>query len=567
MIVVVRDEQSAISRGVRVLLDGITTSKHRIGEDEWDVIMVRCAPGLYSIHPLGKTAIDTVEIDTEVILPVNTVRLAPYRLRISTDDEGESYIISEMNDEEDRQRSGQILASFIRFPGWASKDLEGFGSIRPALFTSELFHEVMIDSYPSDAETYIDGLLMGRTPLVLNLSPGKKQVQFHLDGREDVSRYFDPQLDEILKIEIPLLETEFEETGNAYTLTASPFYSMGNPDSQLSRLFSESIMFVLEEDPGLVVSGSEIPWVKRSAIMLPDFSLPEASGTDLVASGLFLRDGNELTIQANLYDVRNETIKAGVRWSGPVGLDLFGAVDEISEAFVAEVDRVLPEAGKTLITRQETVFTGTTEDENLLARKKVIQARRTWNHLLSLSIGIAGMDESLILDDGVSTAELYSRFHDSPLVAGIEWDWISGDYFGTMAGFAVLTGPKDPDFHPDERTTDYSLYGAARLNLGGYRSDLFYGLGLGATFSPRGTYTAVFPALTTDEVGPFFNLALRMDLGMRRFIHHRAEGRPVFWNLKIYLSLYEYRFDLAGDGNQGRLPMNFGISIGTGIGL
>jgi hypothetical protein len=567
MIVVVRDESISTNKGVRIQVDGPTPSKHYIGMSEWDVIIARCKPGSYSVHPLGGANLDSSEIVSELILPEETVRLAPFRLRVTMNDDGGIRIVSEMNDEEDRQRAGRVLASFVTFPNWASSQLEGFGGIRPALNSSELLYKVVIGSQPENAEIYMDGLLIGRSPLAVYLSPGKKQLQFRLSGRDDVIRYIEPESDEILEVELPSAREDSRDAGNVFILKTAPFYSMGNPDPQLSTLFSESIMFVLEDDLRLEVSTSDIPWVSRGAVMLPDFSNHEASGIDLVASGIFLRDGKELTIQANLYDVRNETIKAGIRWSGPVGLDLFEAVDEISEAFVTEVDKVLPEAGKTLITRQETVYTGTGTDEMLLSRKKVVQARRSWNHLLSLSIGTLGLDEGLVLDDGISTAELYSRFYNPPLILGIEWDWLSAEYLGVMAGFAVITGVKDPLYHPNERTTDYSLYGAARLNLGGYRSDLFYGLGIGMTYSPSGTYTADYPVQTTDEIGPFLNLALRMDLGLRQFVHKRAEARPVFWNLKIHMSLYEYRFDLTGGGNQGRVPMNFGISIGTGVGL
>jgi len=51
-------------------------------------------------------------------------------------------------------------------------------------------------------------------------------------------------------------------------------------------------------------------------------------------------------------------IKAGITWTGPIGLNIFDAVDEIFLAFLEGVDKVLPKAGKVLIKRNSTVYSG-----------------------------------------------------------------------------------------------------------------------------------------------------------------------------------------------------------------
>ncbi len=572
MIVVARDSEVPGNRGVRIVVEGEQRNVKRIGGEDWDLLIFRVRPGDYTVHPVGNTDFNYTGTDNLLQVPPDTVLLAPFKLRITVDDSaggsGIPKILLEPNNEEDRQRSGRFLASYVRFPDWAVKDLKGFGLIRPALISAETLYKFSITSEPTGAEAYVDGLLMGQTPLDIRLTPGKKQIQFKMPGREDVIRYINPGESDFVKGKLPLMAEGADGDDNTFTLVVSPFFSMREIDPQLSSLFSESIMFVLEEDNRLSVGSKEIPWINRGALMLPDFSVLEAAGTDLVASGLFLRDENRLTIQANLYDVRNETIKAGVRWSGSVGLDIFDAVDEISASFENEVDRVLPEAGKTLITRQETIYAGSSDDERLLARRRVIQARQSWRHLLSIDIGIPVIDEEITLDNGSDSSTFSGRFGGSSFTAGMEWEWLgNGDYLGTMAGFRIINAVKYSEQETKDRFTDYMLYGAARLNLRASRSDLYFGLGGGLAFSPKESYTVSTPSVITDDIGPFLNLSARMDLGFRGYINQRAAARPVFWSLKMYLSLYEYRFDLAGDGNEGRVPVNFGICIGMGMGL
>jgi len=556
MIVVTRESEAPGNRGIRIVVEGEQRQVDRIGSKEWDLLVLRLKPGEYTVHPAGDIS------ENHVILPADTVLLAPFKLRIATE------VVAEPNNEEDRQRAGRFLASYTKFPEWVVKDLKGFGLVRPALISAEILYPFSITSEPQGAQVYIDGLLMGQTPLSLKLPPGKKQLQFRLSGREDVIRYFNPDESDSIRESLPLKAADIREEKGTFTVASSPFLSIGETDTQLSSLFSESIMLVLEKDSRLSVGAVEVPWEKKGAVSLPDFSILESEGTDLVASGLFLRDDNKLTIQANLYDVRNETIKAGVRWSGLVGLDIFDAVDEISAAFEGEVDRVLPEAGKTLITRQETIYSGTSDDERLLARKMVTQSRRSWQHLLTINLSGDSVNREFTLDNGVSTGTLGYKEANTPFVAGLEWDWLGWtDYLGTMAGFKIINGKKNSEPATNERFTDYSLYGAVRLNMRDYRSDLYLGLGGGITFVPRESYTISIPVAITDDIGPFLNLSARMDLGFRGYLNHRAESRPVFWTLNMYTSLYEYMFDLTGDGNNGKIPVHFGLSIGMGLGL
>ncbi|RKX94786.1 MAG: hypothetical protein DRZ90_11345, partial [Spirochaetes bacterium] len=299
MIVVVRDSEVPGNRGVRIVIEGEQRYLKRIGGEDWDLLTLRIQPGEYTVHPVDNSAFKLSGSENLLQVPPDTVLLAPFKLRITVDDSaggsGTQKLILEPNNEEDRQRAGRVLASYVRFPDWAVKDLKGFGLIRPALISVETLYDFNILSEPTGAEAYIDGLLMGQTPLNISLTPGKKQLQFKMSGREDVIRYINPGESDFITGELPLLVEGADEDKNAFTLVVSPFLSMRGADPQLSSLFSESIMFVLEEDKRLSVGPADIPWINRGALMLPDFSILEDDGTDLVASGLFLRDENGLT--------------------------------------------------------------------------------------------------------------------------------------------------------------------------------------------------------------------------------------------------------------------------------
>ncbi|MCK5736616.1 MAG: PEGA domain-containing protein, partial [Spirochaetaceae bacterium] len=359
-------------------------------------------PGLYTIVSNENIEI-TPGIPDSVQVPPASVVLAPFLLERS-----EAGIITRRLNEEIRQRAGSNLTLHANHPLWLGHDLIGFGTLRPALDPESLQFRVGINSNPEEAEIYVDDVLAGTTPIEFSLTGGKHRVLIRKEDFEDAVYYVrlegDADIDAVLA---PSAAVAMEGGSERYSTLVAPFYSMTEPNEQLARLFADTLLLTLEDDDRLDVSPSAIPWIQRDSLIHPDYLPLEEIGADLMVSGFFIEIDGRLNIQANLYDVQAETIRASVTWFGTAGMDIFDAMDEIALEFAREVDRVLPAAGRTLITRHETVYSGVDRSEGLIARKKIIRKRWVDNpNVLTVQSGFGGVMERFILSDGGSTSNV-----------------------------------------------------------------------------------------------------------------------------------------------------------------
>jgi TolB-like protein len=527
------------------------------------VLWLKVEPGVYTIVPadgFSKAAgvLDSVEV------PPSSVVLAPFRLVRTT--EGAR---AERIDEGNRQFSGLELANHIDYTQWSERNLIGFGTLRPTLDPETLQFTVNITAVPEGAEVYVDDVLAGVTPLVFSLVGGKHRLLVRSAGFEDAIYYVrlegDAEINAVLQ---PAAETRQSDKERYSTLVA-PFVSMNGENDQLARLFADTLLLTLEADERLEVVPSTVPWVRRDALIHPDFLPLEEVGADLVVSGFFAEVEGRLNIQANLYDVQAETIRAAVTWFGTAGFDIFDAMDEIALEFADEVDRVLPAAGRTLITRQETVYSGADREENLLARKKLIRKRWEDNpNVLSLQGGFGGFMEEYLVNDGGSTNNV-GKFEGPFFPIILTWDHDIGPSFavGTGASFSISSYRSIQDSEDRKATWMASIFAGPRLVFRSLRADITIGIDFQVQYSPQVTYYWNDGVDRQADVGALLYIDLPMKVNFRYYFNKRIDTMPVFLSGGLGVSPLGYRFDLGGTGQDGMMSTYLFFNLGIGLRL
>ena len=547
-----------------IRLEGPEGINLRLDNSDWGVLWFKVKPGQYAIVPDDNIRIPA-DIPISIQIPPDSVVLAPFLLERSS----AGVEIRRLN-EEIRQRAGRELTLNLNHPQWLDRNLVGFGTLRPALDPETLQFKVCIDTDPEGAEIYVDDILAGTAPLEFSLPGGKHRFLIRNEGYEDAVYYVrlegDAKIDAVL---IPMEASAMENRTEQYTTLVAPFVSLGDENRQLAGLFADTLLLTLEEDSRLDVRYSEFPWTQRDILIQPDFLSLEEVGADLLVSGFFTEQDGILSIQANLYDVQAETIRAAVTWYGSAGFDIFDAMDEIAAEFAAEVDRVLPAAGRTLITRQETVYSGVNRSESLLARKKIIRKRwRTRPDTFMLKTSFTGSLEGYILDDNGSTRDVSTS--DGPsLEFSLAWDRDIAARFAVGAGIAVTSRSirYNLDYDNAEPSWMASAYAGPRLVFRSLRADILAGVDLLLRYTPQATYHWSDGMDRQADLGSFLSVELPVSVGFRYYFNKRIDTVPVFLSGGLGISVLGYRFDLGETGFAGMTEPTISLTLGVGVRL
>jgi len=557
-------EKGELRGNIRVRINGPQKLSLKLDNSDWEVLWFKVDPGLYTLSP-GRGLELSPNIPGSIEVPPSSVVLAPFMLERSS--EG---VQTRRLNEEVRQRSGSDLTLHIESPQWLGRNLIGFGTLRPALDPETQQFTVDISADPEGADIYVDDVLAGTAPLVFSLAGGKHRVLIRHDGFEDAVYYVRLEGDaDIEAFLVPAESGPMKNSSEHYTTLVAPFVSLGEQNGQLARLFADTLLLTLENDDRLDVKPSAVPWIQRDTLVQPDFIPLEELGADLVVSGFFIEENGELSIQANLYDVQAETIRAAVTWYGSSGFDIFDAMDEIADEFAAEVDRVLPAAGRTLITRQETVYSGVNRNESLLTRKKII--RKRWEDrpdTFMLQGSFTGSLESYIIEDNGSTRDIGTS--DGPSIQlTLAWDKDIAPRFAAGAGVAV-TGRSvryNLDYYESYLSWMAAAYAGPRLVFRSLRTDILVGMDLLLRYIPQTTYQWYDGFDRQADLGSFLSLELPISFGFRYYFNSRINTVPVFLSGGLGISVLGYRFDLGGTGFAGITEPTINLNIGVGIRL
>ncbi len=548
---------------IRTRIEGPDRLSLLIDASEWGVLWFKVEEGVYSIIADENIKI-TPGVSETIHVPQASVVLAPFILERSAN----GVAIQRLN-EEVRQKAGRDLALHFNYPQWLGRNLIGFGTLRPSLDPETLQFRVNISTDPESAEIFVDDVLAGTAPLGFSLTGGKHRILIRYEGFEDAIYYVrlegDADIDAVLK---PAEAAAMEGGKEKYSTLVAPFVSVTGQNDQFSRLFADTLLLTLENDERLDVKPSALPWVQRDALIHPDFLPLEEVGADLVVSGFFSETDGKLSIQANLYDVQAETIRAAVTWYGTAGFDIFDAMDEIAEEFAHEVDRVLPAAGRALITRQETIFSGVDRSESLLARKKIIRKRwREQPNVLTFQSGMGGIMEEFTVSDGAFTST--AGLSDGPVIPLIfSWDRDINSRFAAGTGVTIGFNKSRNEYSGGEEQNWFaSAFAGPRMVFRSLRADIYLGIDFQISYFPRITEYWDDSGPRQADLGPLLYLELPMKIGLRYYFNRRIDTMPLFLNAALGITPLGYHFDLGGGNQNGMMSTGILLNIGMGVRL
>ena len=553
----------------KLSLEGDRSIDLNFGREMWEVRYFSLPSGTYDAVIPQLEKILEIRKSYPLVVKNRSIVLSPVKAIVFQNDDGSVYTSLKNIDEEDRQKAAADLAGYINFSSWTGRDFLGFGSIKPSLEDNQNKHELILLSEPSGSEIYLDDVYVGLTPQTFLIDESKHQLRFKLDSYVDNVRYI--SVERPVKLDVVLEKTEIFEDKIFYRTLIAPFYSKDGGDDPMSRLLADTLVPVLEEDLRLELITGDIEWKQYADIIKPDFSKPELSEIDLIATGLYIRGESNLTVLASLYDVRSETIKAGITWTGPINLDIFDAVDEISLAFLQEVDRVLPEAGKVLINTNSINYNGLTPIDARMEVKRFIELRNEKRNILTLITGISGLFVNLKAhDDGApSDKDIYTS-HDPPFIPLVlDYEKYISEYFSIGVGLKyfspdIIMGSTDSSDSDMYNPSIISLSVDGRIVVRGLVSDLIIGLGpivrvvTGASVSweDGGTWE--------DDIGAVITVGLQWSAGFRLFQNKRISKTPYFLYFGFNNTFPQMFFE-PGGSNFGLSSSGISILVGGGI--
>jgi len=307
------------------------------------------------------------------------------------------------------------------------------------------------------------------------------------------------------------------------------------------------------------------------SLLVPDYRMLEKEEADLMVGGFFEEKNNSLIIQADMYDVQAETVKAGITWIGEPGLDIFDALDEIAADFTREVDKVLPSAGRTLMEKAETVYSGNTQLENMVLRKWMIDSRwRKHKNIISFITGIGLYNEKYLFESAYT--DTVSKFNGPYAPLSISWEKDMGKYFEAGINASVYFASQaeyknTSDFTRSRLGTVYSLSGGPAFVLRGLKLDILFSTGLLVQYSPSFDITWDNGTLHNYTIGPFLSVGIPLKVEVRYYVNKRVDSLPLFVRFGLGFVPVGYRFDLNGGGREGLMGMDLGLYLGMGFRL
>jgi len=562
VLLIVEKDESVFSSGNigNVKIEGIESINVKFGKKMWEVRYFRLPAGNWSAFVSGDSFPFNVAEHSIVLLPQKGVTYG------SAD--GTVYTKIEDIDEEDRQKAAEDLVSYIDFTSWGGRDFLGFGSIKPTLEEGQNKYQLTLRSEPSGAEIYIDDYYKGLTPLSFLIDEDKHQLRFKLNSYLDNSSYI--SLHRSTEINAEMKESMALGNKLVYRTLVVPFYSVTGKEDQMSDLLADTLIPVLSGDSRMELRSGNIKWKNSGDVLQPDFSSPELSDIDLIASGLYISGEDGLTVLASLYDVRSETVKAGITWKGSIGLNIFDAVDEISLAFLEEVSRVLPAAGKILIKRNSVVYSGLSSLDRRMENKRFIEKRSQNKNSLMFISGIGGIFISMEATAVGAPSVKEINVGDGPpfLPLSIDYERYINNYFSIGGGLEYLSSNLHLDFESSGEQkynpSILSLNTNARIIVRGLKSDLVIGLGPVIRFMTKNTVVWEDSGIWEDTVEPVFALGVQWSAGFRLYLNKQITKGPSFLYFGFTDTFPQIYFEYGGS-RAGLNSSAIGLYLGGGF--
>ena len=542
----------------------------------------------FSVHykpmPSGEyTYIDPgTQAKVTFTLSADTVFLFPKK--VVMDDEGE--IILTHVTPQDQKRVSEDIADFIGFSEWFGKYFQGFGPYRPRFTLDKERYDFEIISRPEGAEVLIDGQNWGNAPITADLEPGKHLVRLEMEGFNPAQTFID--VTGPGKAEISLTrptekvseeETEAERaadiTQDKYSLLISPLNNIGDKEfDYLRSVFSDVIASVLYKKDNIQVilesdasDESEMTNSSTTGYTVegrPDFSRAEELGAELMVSGRFKAEEEDLFVHASLYDVRTGQVKTSIMYTGEAGLAMFESIDGMTEQFMENITRVLPAVGKEVIEEKQEISREIISYEKKVSVKEIIDRRLSWKNSISINGTWGGGFEQIVISG--STFDYTTSRTDGPslgLLATYDRELFKPVSLAVRGG-VIFSEASDAFMGTDTATWEVPIYAGPSLSFYGKTLDLNLGI-LGLFRFIDGFDYWDYDFAQYEEIGPFITLGVSIEAGIKWYLNKRLSTTPSFIHFGMLLDALSWRIDIETENDPVMIPFYGTFYIGFGV--
>ena len=479
-----------------------------------------------------------------------------------------SLTFSEITPEEQR-RVSQDLTDYINFSKWYGKYFEGFGAYKPRSSLEAARYDFEVVTDPPGARVVIDGNTWGMSPITVQLEPGRHLLRIEKEGYEPVRTFLNVDSPGAITLSLDIVPAEEasgdedaesgrEEEDRTYALLIPPLDNIGNPDyDYLNTVFSDGIAAGLVHRENVTVLRSTSGG--KAGETGPDFESAEERGAEFLVSGTYSAD-RDLFVQAALYDVRTRQVKTSIMYTGKAGLEMFESIDAMTEEFVTNLSRVLPEPGEEIIEKRQAISREIISYRQKVGTKEIIAARHARRHSLSGMIGYGSVMDAITDPDSGGTHPRITSAAFGPMV---QWEILFGDFVGlSVTGGVILYPPSVQSDLPF--VMEFPFYAGPSFVFAAKKIDLSIGLDGHFRFITGVPYS--YTSGTSGVLGPFFMFGLTLRTDLKAYLNRRISSRPVYLLLGFNMEAVAVRLT-AGFTEPLLVPFSVWLYLGAGVRL
>lgn len=431
----------------------------------------------------------------------------------------------------DQRRVAQTLSNDLFIAEWGGRTAYGFGPYSPFPDIARSRVPVRITSDPPGSELTIDGRLWGRTPLDVQLIPGKHFVRLDRRGFDTHTGFIDVGPSGGTQgYSLTQAPQNAGDTTGPVDLVLEAFHNRGSgQDSYLTEVFRQSLELALTQS-GLRLAMPK-PSGTATAANAPAFDFAERVGARMVVSGDYRVSGDEMIVHAVLYDTRSRLVKASTLFDEKTGLSVFDSIDRMSADFVSAVTKALPSIGQSVV--KEPTLTPAQIGFNVrVGEQAVIRRRSERPYVFAIGPEAQGtMDQ--VTDSGGNSN---SRTNGPGFGLRVSLNAPLSGALSLLVATAPSIYPRD-QYGPE---WDFPLYVGPVYTFSLYRNDLYLGLVGSFHFVPRAT---VDVSNIPYDFGPFWFTGLNVETGVRFYTYKKLTSLQQFWSLGLTFGIYGVRFD------------------------
>ncbi len=441
-------------------------------------------------------------------------------------DEADSSLFEKLSPE-DKKLAAEMIENSLDFRSWRGKRFVGFSPYTPGWDLTSERTTATVSTIPAGANIIINGENWGKSPLDVSLTAEKHLLFIRKEGFESLQTFINLGMEN--SFNFTLKEALTDSTINEKSkILCLPFTNLGDPsDDNMAPVFSDSIgagLYINKDIDVAVFSGNLVP---ENTSIENLIKLAEGTGSQMLVVGNYRVGGGEILVQASLIDVQTELVKTSLIFPGKAGIEVFDSIDTMTEEFLDNFSKVLPEVGKRVVTRQ-----GGDKDpkiEKQLSDLDWIKSRSTKDR--SFELGIIWGAKFDGYENLPPSYENVSRSQGPVLGLNLVYEKFFLDNISLVIKSTPFISPENEDM-PQYFTIPFII--EPRLTFGSLKTETYLGISGSMEYSSEVTIVDN-NGLNPLSRGPYYYFNMDLDTGVKFYINKNKNDRPTFLNFGFYL--------------------------------